>query len=54
MWVSYSVHEQGDPEVFGRQLGPQQGVEQGGSAAVDSLIHHPAAIALAIQHFLVG
>ncbi len=41
MWVRYSVHEQGDPEVFGRQLGPEQGVEQGGSTAVVPLIHHP-------------
>jgi hypothetical protein len=41
MWVRYSVHEQGDPEVFGRQLGPEQGVEQGGSATAVPLIHHP-------------
>jgi hypothetical protein len=41
MWVRYSVHEQGDPKVFGRQLGPEQGVEQGGSATVVPLIHHP-------------
>jgi hypothetical protein len=41
MWVRYSVHEQGDPEVFGRQLGPEQGVELGRSAAVVPFIHHP-------------
>jgi hypothetical protein len=41
MLVRYSIHEQGDPEVFGRQLGPEQGVEQGSSAAVVPLIHHP-------------
>jgi hypothetical protein len=35
------VHEQSDPEVFGRQLGPEQGVEQGRSATVVSFIHHP-------------
>jgi hypothetical protein len=35
------VHEQGDPEVFGRQLGPEQGVEQGCGAAVVPFIHHP-------------
>ncbi len=34
------VHEQGDPEVFGRQLGPEQGVEQGCRAAVVPFIHH--------------
>jgi hypothetical protein len=38
------VHEQGDPEVFGRQLGPEQGVEQGSSAAVVPLIHHPTSV----------
>ncbi len=54
MWARYSVHEQGDPEVFGRQLGPEQGVEQGRCAAVVPLIHHPTDIALAIQHFLFG
>jgi hypothetical protein len=43
MWVRHSVHEQGDQEVFGRQLGPEQGVEQGGGAAVVPLIHHPTA-----------
>jgi hypothetical protein len=41
MWVRYSVHEQGDPEVFGRQLGPEQRVEQGRRAAVVPFIHHP-------------
>ncbi len=40
MWVRYSIHEQGDPEVFGRQLGPEQGVEKGRRAAVVPLIHH--------------
>ncbi len=41
MWVRYSVHEQGDPEVFGHQLGPEQGVELGRRAAVVPFIHHP-------------
>jgi hypothetical protein len=41
MWVRYGAHKQGDPEVFGRQLGPEQGVEQGRRAAVVPLIHHP-------------
>jgi hypothetical protein len=41
MWARSSVHEQGDPEVFGCQLGPEQRVEQGGSTAVVPLIHHP-------------
>jgi hypothetical protein len=35
------MSEQGDPEVFGRQLGPEQGVQQGRSAAVVPFIHHP-------------
>ncbi len=35
------VHEQGDPKIFGRQLGPEQGVEQGCGATVVSLVHHP-------------
>jgi hypothetical protein len=41
MWVRYSIHEQGDPEVFGRQLGPEQLVEQGCRIAVVPFIHHP-------------
>ncbi len=41
MWVRYSVHEQGDPKVFGRQFGLEQGVEQVGSATVVPLIHRP-------------
>ena len=36
------VHEEGDPEVLGRQLGPEQRVEQHGGAAVVPLLHHPA------------
>jgi hypothetical protein len=40
MWAIHIVHEQGDTDVFGRQRGPEQGVEQGRSAAVVPLIHH--------------
>ncbi len=52
MWVRYSGHGQGDPEVFGHQLGSEQGVGQGGRGAVVPFIHHSTEIALAIHHFL--
>jgi hypothetical protein len=47
------VHEQGDPEVFGRQLRPEQGVEQGGSAAVVPFIDHPTTrVRIKIQEYV--
>ena len=36
------VNQQRHPEVFGRQLGPEQRVEQARRAAIVPLIHHPS------------